>query len=368
MKVFATISFFLLSILSYSQNCSNPTPSVIFQQKFNLIAQQKGDMSKLRVANDFMRNACITSSQVKSIAALFAEDSYRLKFCMEASKHTLDMVNFYDVYDAFSTFSTAFRLHDYVHDKQFKGGQPLPDKPGPPIKPTIPTFPAISYPNYTTYKGKKGCEGPVTDEQKFDKIAQNVFEQPTDESKMVAISNAFEGGACFSFAQAMKLASLIEQEPLRLKALKEEYASVYDMANYNLGIYLFKTNTLQKEWANYASNAYNLVVKPGPAQPVEPKCYVTDDDFTDIISTLRGVYFSRDKMELMERWVKDRCFSVEQIKTMMKEFPSGKDAVEVAKMCWWRCNEQKNYYKVVDALTFSTDKQELNQFIDKNSK
>lgn len=362
MRYLSTVLLFILSTASFGQDCSNPVSGVLFQQRFNLIAQQNEDQLKLIVAKDFVNKYCLTSSQVKTIALLFKEDANRLTFCMEASGHVLDKVNFYDVYDAFNSFSNAFRLHDYVNNEH----KPVEEKPHVPVpnKPKVITFPAIAYPSYVNYKGQKGCDGPVMSGSKFNSIAQNVNIQPTDESKMLAIYNSFDDNNCFSFALAMKLVSLVENEALRLKALEKVFLNVYDLENYSAGTGLFSTYKYQQTWTAFAAQA----LKPAePEKPAAPSCAVSNEDFGSIMNSLRREHFSRDKMAIMNGLVKDRCFNIDQIRIMMKEFISGKDALEVAKMCWWRCTEQKNYHEIVDALTFSMDKAELRNFIANNS-
>ena len=115
MKIIYTILFALFTVIGSAQNCNNPASAVVFQQKFNQMASKADDYNKYAYGVNFAYASCLTSYQVKLMATIFAEDTYRLEFCKVAYTRTSDINNFYDVYDAFSSFSSAFRLHDYVN-------------------------------------------------------------------------------------------------------------------------------------------------------------------------------------------------------------------------------------------------------------
>src|ERR1041385_1813980 len=216
-----TFTFFFLLILfckiSIAQTCNNPVSSTIFQNNFNQIAIQQTNDLKLAKADLFVNSNCVLSSQVKNIAQLFTEDNYRLEFCKTAYPHTFDQVNFFDVYDAFTTFSYALRLYDFIHT--------APVIVTPPPVSTEPVFPNVAYPSSANYTGKKGCAGPVLNAASFKTVAQNVFIQPTDESKQIAIQNASNNN-CLDFAEVMKLVSLLQSEDFRLQLLEFTFPKV----------------------------------------------------------------------------------------------------------------------------------------------
>jgi hypothetical protein len=60
----------------------------------------------------FKRN--LSSQQVKRLAKEIEDEDERIEFVAAAFPHVVDPENFYDVYDAFQTFSKVFRLHDRV--------------------------------------------------------------------------------------------------------------------------------------------------------------------------------------------------------------------------------------------------------------
>ncbi len=359
---FFILFLFVASFTGFSQNCVNPVSQQVFQTNFNQIAIQQTNQKKLEKASVFASTNCMMAAQVKNIALLFTEDNYRLEFCKIAYSHTFDQVNFYDVYDAFTAFSYAFRLHDYIH-------MPAPAPVEPAIiiapQPTTPVYPNVAYPTSANYRGRKGCNGPVMNESDFKTVAQNIFVQPTDESKLLTIQNA-SNSYCMDFAQLMKFSSIIKSEQLRMQAMQFAFPRIYDLDNYQPGIVLFTTTQMQNDWINFATGYLTPPAQPTPAPA--PVCVVTAADFNGIITSLKAKSFPSDKMGLVELLSKDRCFSVDQVKIIGKEFTSASDKLKAFKLLYAKCADQSNYYKLVDELTFSSDKEALNTYIKNGGK
>ncbi len=359
---FFILFLFVASFTGISQNCVNPVSQQVFQANFNQVAIQQTNQKKLEKATVFASTNCMMAAQVKNIALLFTEDNYRLEFCKIAYSHTFDQVNFYDVYDAFTAFSFAFRLHDYIH-------MPAPAPVEPAIiiapQPTAPVYPNVAYPSSATYRGRKGCNGPVMNESDFKTVAQNVFVQPTDESKQLTIQNA-SNSYCMDFAQLMKLVSIMKSESFRMQTMQFVFPRIYDLDNYQPGIVLFTTTQLQNEWINFATGYLTPPAQPTPV-PITV-CVVTAADFNSILTSLKAKSFPADKLALLDLIGKDRCFSVEQIKIIGKEFSFGEDKLKAFKKLYAKCADQNNYYKLVDELTFSSEKDNLNNYIKNGGK
>ncbi|CAN5418887.1 hypothetical protein BH09BAC5_BH09BAC5_17950 [soil metagenome] len=354
-KFFTLFAFsFLFVAISFAQDCINPVSSVVYQSNFNQIAVQQTNQKKLDKANEFVKNNCISAAQVKNLAQLFTDDIYRLEFCKVAYFHTFDRINFYDVYDAFSSFSNAFRLHDFIQANAVV----VTTNPNPPTSNPNPVFPAYVYPSIANYNGPKGCNGPVISDDAFKLIAQNVFQQPTDESKLVAIQNASNMN-CMSFAMMMKLTSLVNNEALRLNILENTFSKVFDQNNYNSGAVLFAEQNNQNNWIGFAQN---FLIPP------LPPCITNDADFKSVLNNVQAKHFDNEQMDVILLAAKDRCFSVAQIRTFSKEFPFGEDKMKLFKSLYAKCNDQSNYYQLVDELTFQTEKTELTNFINSGGK
>jgi hypothetical protein len=352
MKKITTLFVLLLAIAipSLAQNCQNPISATVYQTGFNNIAIQQGDQNKLIRASRFVSDKCLLSSQVKNIALLFNADSTRMEFCRTAYAHTYDPANFYDVYDAFRSFSYALRLYNFV--------QTTTTTIAPEPTATEITFPAYAYPDIAGYTGVQGCVGPVMAESAFKLAAKNVYAQPTDESKYVAIQTVVEQN-CLSFAQSMKLSSLLQTNNFKLKTMMYAFPKVYDQAHYQSGIVLFNEVQAQNEWTAFATN----YLKPPP-----PVCVVSEEDLKGVLQAMRNKKFTDEKLSILGVAGKDRCFSVAQIKTIGKEFTFGSERLRVFKMLYEKCNDKENYFKLVDELSFDSEKDELKKFINNGGK
>lgn len=359
--IFTAVGIVMLNIASYAQNCNSPVSNIIFQSNFNQIAVQSSNQLKLNMAIQFVNNNCLMSAQVKNITLLFTDDAYKLEFCKVAYSHTFDKVSFYDVYDAFSTFSNAFRLHDYIllvetHSTNTATAQTTTASQA--------TFPNIAYPAVINYSGHTGCQGPVINDNAFRTIAQNVANQPTDESKFVAVQLAYEQN-CLGMGQMMKLCFLLQSEDMRLRSMMNAFPKIYDQDHYQSAVVLFANNNNQSTWTTYAS----AFLSPPPPPPApEPVCETSDADFQGIMKSLKAKNFPDEKVSMLELISQKRCFSVSQIKTIGKEFSFGSDKLKVFKMLYAKCNTRDDYYQLVDMLTFPSEKEELSSFIRNDGK
>ncbi len=354
---FLLISIFLLAGLqaSLAQACVNPIDKASFQEGFNLVAVQSTPAKKISLALIFIKDKCLQAAQVKTMAQLFTDDAGRFDFCKAAYERTTDKNNFYDVYDAFEKISYAFRLHDFVQSIS------APQTPAPvsplPVEQVL-TFPRYSYPSSLNYKGVRGCQGPVVNNDEFMKIANNVYIQPTDEARQLAIQNAAKA-TCLDFAQAMKLSAMVSSEELKLKTLIAVFPQVYDLESYKSGIALFTNKNLQTEWLNFG--AFQL------APPVEV-CEESDADFEKVMKNLRTKFFDHERIKLIETLAIDHCFKVSQIKTMVNEISAAARKPDLLKKLYDKCPDKKNFYLLADDLFFASDKQDLENFIRSKSK
>ena len=73
--IFSTI---ILSVQAQTtKKCYTPISNYLFQQKYNAIVAKKSEAQKLNYAKKIAKASCLSSSQVKKIAALFQNDFNR---------------------------------------------------------------------------------------------------------------------------------------------------------------------------------------------------------------------------------------------------------------------------------------------------
>lgn len=353
MRALILFVFLIIGFEAFAQDCPNPIDKNSFQEGFNQVAIQGTNVKKLDVALLFIKDKCLLSAQVKTMAQLFSEDQPRLTFCTAAFKHTSDPANFYDVMDAFTNMSYAFRLYEIIKTP-VKTETPAvaPASPPAPVEQVL-TFPRYNYPASIRYAGIKGCNGPVASEDLFKKTVNNAFYQPTEEAKEVVIVSAVET-ACFDFAQAMKLVSTFKSEETKLKVLTKIFPKIYDQESYKLGVQLFLNAKLQDEWMKYA--AFYLTPPP-------PICEESDTDFQKILKNVQSKFFDHERIALIEDLAIDHCFKVSQIKKMFTEISQAARKPDLLKKLYDKCPDKKNYYLLSDDLIFQGDKEELKNFI-----
>ncbi|MBE7499321.1 MAG: DUF4476 domain-containing protein [Verrucomicrobiales bacterium] len=72
------------------------------------------DLEQLDAARSLLSRHAVSSLQVKALARKIRSEEARLEFALAAYPRTVDPENFYEVYDAFQSFSKVFRLHDRI--------------------------------------------------------------------------------------------------------------------------------------------------------------------------------------------------------------------------------------------------------------
>jgi hypothetical protein len=341
-----------------------PVSEAVFQQNFNQIAVLRGDEGKQPRVEQFVTANCVNSQQLKTMAQLFTSDSVRLIVCQKAYPRVTDTANFYAVYDAFATFSYALRLYDFVQHYKPAAvpAQSTPRPAGPPVSTSTTTtttvvtrpaglsFPLWVYPDTLRTTAAKGCAGPVISEQQFQPLANNAFAQPTEESKIVAIENAFAAN-CMSMAQQMKMASILQSDDNRMRVMKAGFARVYDQEHYSSATTMFSVAAKKDEWNSYCA-AY-----------LTPSCAVSEQDFAPLLAQIKAKTLDDDQVKLVEMMSVNRCFNTAQIKAIADEMSFDDGKMKVFKMCYARCPDKQNYYQLTDKLTFTSNKDELRRFI-----
>jgi len=97
------------------------------QDQIRALTAEPSAADRLQKAHRMMHGHRLSSLQVRAIAANLSDDAARLQFALAAYPLTVDPENFYEVYDAFNSFSKMMRLHDGIRDLR----RPLP----PPVVP-----------------------------------------------------------------------------------------------------------------------------------------------------------------------------------------------------------------------------------------
>lgn len=96
-----------------------------FQDQMRSLSTERNEKERFHRAQSMIMRHRLSSLQVKAICSRLSDDAARLEFALAAYPRTVDPENFYEVYDAFTSFSKVLRLHDAVRPR----APQWPDRP-----------------------------------------------------------------------------------------------------------------------------------------------------------------------------------------------------------------------------------------------
>lgn len=360
---------FILSILcslivitgSYAQTnnsrnsrCSSAISTYLFKQKSREIREASTESTRLSSARALLRQYCLTSEQVKEVAAFFLNDYDRLVFAKAAYPKTFDPANFYDVYDSFAYFSNVFRLHDYIlamKQGSSNGGS------GSQTGGTV-TFPNYNYPNPETYTGATNCAQPLNDEA-FVYHYQTIMQKQNDQSRLLAAIQ-FVNNQCLSVAQIMKLTTAFTSENNKLNFLKQSYDAVYDQANLSAATQVFTQPALRGNFSSYLQSQGT-----SGAGGTGYDCHIDQVEYDRIKQNIRNQSFNNTRLNTAKQILraKGQCFTAEQVKGIVMLFDFESSKLTVAKYAYDYTLDQDNYYLVNEAFQFPSSKEQLREYV-----
>lgn len=100
-----------------SNGCTYPASSTDVSNLKGSIQKQSFSDNKMNVAKTFLKNKCLSVSQIKDVMGLFSFEADKLSFAKLAYDRCSDKENYYQVSDAFSFSSSNDELTDYINSK-----------------------------------------------------------------------------------------------------------------------------------------------------------------------------------------------------------------------------------------------------------
>lgn len=92
-------------------------------------------------------------------------------------------------------------------------------------------------------------------------------------------------------------------------------------------------------------------------------CYTSDEEAQGIANQVKNESFSDDQSRIANMAAENKCMTSDQIITIANAFTFEDNKLEFLKKAYDSCTDKSNYYKVMETLTFSGDKEELQQYI-----
>lgn len=93
------------------------------------------------------------------------------------------------------------------------------------------------------------------------------------------------------------------------------------------------------------------------------KPMMSNEEFGQFYRSYAGKSFDKDKMETFYMALKGVYFTTQQIVQMVNVLSFDDNRLELAKAAYDSCVDRENYYKVVDAMTYSSTKEKLREYI-----
>ncbi|MCB9188517.1 MAG: DUF4476 domain-containing protein [Flavobacteriales bacterium] len=94
-------------------------------------------------------------------------------------------------------------------------------------------------------------------------------------------------------------------------------------------------------------------------------CVIPESGVKSIVSAIQDESFAEDKMNVAKQATKNKCLTTDQVVEICNQFDFEEDKLDFAKYAYSRTYDVDNYYKVNKVLTYSSSKEELNEFINK---
>lgn len=90
---------------------------------------------------------------------------------------------------------------------------------------------------------------------------------------------------------------------------------------------------------------------------------MNDAEFSRFLYSVADESFDSSKLDLMKMQLQFQFFTSLQIAQIMEEFAFDSSRLELAKLAFLKTVDPQNYYCVIEKLTFSSSRKELNQYI-----
>jgi hypothetical protein len=205
-------------------------------ERLRNLAAQPDPGERLRRAKEVLRMHWLSSQQVKTIAARLNDDAQRLEFATAAYPRTVDPENFYDVYDAFSSFSKVMRLHDRLHHLEAE----------PATTPVVTAPPTLS-------------EDEMRDILRA--LRKESFDKTREQTARQIIASSRTG---FLAAQVKQILGCFDFDPTRLEIAKFAYDYTIDREKYYMVNDAFSFDNTKSSLAQYLESRRQPAKKNNP--------------------------------------------------------------------------------------------------------
>lgn len=135
----------------------------------------------------------------------------------------------------------------------------------------------------------------------------------------------------------------------------------YDARTETLSLYTPSHNRAEDVYTRHGEPHHHV---PPVVPPADPNFHpATEADMQGMIERMKGQSFDSDKLALGKVIVASSSLTAEQIGRLAETISFSSTQVEFLEYAYPYCVDKMNYYKAVDVLAFSSDKQKVLEYI-----
>lgn len=271
-----------------------------------------------------------TALQAKQLIQLVNSESYRLTLSKVAYKVLVDRANYTLLNDLLNSTASKNDFNNYVS-----------------------TFDNI----YDTGAGI------VMSDVEYNKLLKSVSDSWSPTTRFRIVSEAFQSGTnFFTVYQVRQLLLLVNGENDKFNMAKSSYDNIVDRNNFSQLYDLFPTAANRDALAKFAADMDN-----GGAVVV--KTPMSDNDYNSLVRNLQFTFGIGAKMSALTKIFNEETnyFTVEQAKRLIEMVSAESNRLELAKLSYNNITDPLNFTQVYEVLDSQASKDELADYISKNS-
>lgn len=100
--------------------------------------------------------------------------------------------------------------------------------------------------------------------------------------------------------------------------------------------------------------------------PASNRTLISDTAFKELVGRIGKESFSDDKLRVLRTAARNNKFNTNQISQLMKIYTYSSDKLEALRIAYPEVQDPQNNFRILDALTFSSDKEEAEQIMNSN--
>lgn len=174
-------------------------------------------------------------------------------------------------------------------------------------------------------------------------------------AKSVLLNNYMTTG------QVIEMCKVFSFEDAKLAFAKAAYSRTVDPENYYKVSNVFSFSSSKEELNNMISannNAYN-----DNRRESRRRMAMDGGSFAQVKETIKNSSFDDTKLSTAKSIISGNYFTTDQVMQLCQLFNFDESKLDVAKAAYSRTIDQNNYFKIGNVLTFSSSKEDLNNFI-----